>query len=169
MVQHTLHDETKIQRQLCSWNESSTSISFRIGLLPTLVPKPDYLPEWVLKVNHLPHQFQNQSSSYIHWKIGHLPVSVANPDIFQYDLQNYPNQNYFFHVHAKLHFYYFWKFRFREINVEYVLHIFLLSYKSHLSQDAGFVTCMSTVFEAGKCSYSIHFYRKHKRKRYRNG
>jgi len=57
MVQQTLHDETKIQRQFCSRNESSTNIRFRTGLLPTLVPKPDHLPESVLKVNHPPHQF----------------------------------------------------------------------------------------------------------------
>lgn len=47
-------DETKIQRLHCSWNESSTSTT---GLLPKLVPKPDHLPESVVKVNHLPHQF----------------------------------------------------------------------------------------------------------------
>jgi hypothetical protein len=43
-VQLTLHIETKMQRLLCSLNESSTSISYRTSLLPTLVPKPDHLP-----------------------------------------------------------------------------------------------------------------------------
>jgi len=41
--------------------------------------------------------------------------------------------------------------------------------KLHLSQDAGFVTCMSTVFETGKCTYLYIFTETTKARDIRNG